>query len=350
VKHPRALLLAGLLLTGLLPLLAACSNRAVGSVVMMPEEAPVMSRADSLALRSRATATAEADSAHPLAQRILMLPFEDVSDYEGPWPVHSGMAAILADSLRSNRFLRIIPADSVMAFLAADERLGDIDPRRAADLARFLDADWAALGRIEDLTMKRFQATVPLGGYRSYQGIVSASLVLVNALDGRPLHEVSAEGVIDSKQTGITNPAAYVPLEIQYRLLGEIEWGSEQFRESLVGKAMALWAAKAALGVGEDIRPPAELKVLEPKVIDVDGPTAYINVGLADGIRSGDKYGVWDHGRPLRDPDTGAVLGNAPPRRVGVVQVEQILNDHLTQVRILDGGEQIAVGYRLRAE
>ena len=66
--------------------------------------------------------------------------------------------------------------------------------------------------------------------------------------------------------------------------------------------------------VGEDIRPPPSLKVLEPKIIDVDATVAYINVGLIAGLRSGDKYGVWDHGRDLRDPDTGAVLGQAPPR------------------------------------
>jgi hypothetical protein len=102
--------------------------------------------------------------------------------------------------------------------------------------------------------------------------------------------------------------------------------------------------------VGEDIRPPPSLQVLEPKIIDIDGSVAYINIGLVEGIRSGDKYGVWDHGRQLQDPDTGAVLGQVPPRRVGVVQVEQIIADHLTQARIIEGLQTIKNGYLLRAE
>ena len=73
-------------------------------------------------------------------------------------------------------------------------------------------------------------------------------------------------------------------------------------------------------------------------------------MGLAEGIRNGDKFGVWDRGRELRDPETDVVLGQAPPRRVGVVQVEQVLNDHLSQVRILEGQEVIRKTYAIRAE
>ncbi|MBT6149163.1 MAG: hypothetical protein HOH74_27245 [Gemmatimonadetes bacterium] len=154
----------------------------------------------------------------------------------------------------------------------------------------------------------------------------------------------------DSRRSGITNPAAFVPLDKQYFFLNDLVWNSEEFRQSMLGEALAMWAKEAAAGVGEDIKPPASLQVLEPKIIDVDGAVAYINIGLVEGIKSGNKYGVWDRGRQLRDPDTGAVLGEAPPRRVGVVQVEQILNDHLTQVRIIEGVGAIANGYLLRAE
>lgn len=331
--------------------LAGCTSSGVGTVLMQPTDGrPAISAADSLVLKKRAQPLPASDSLSALAQVVLMLPFEDLSKFAGPWPIHTGFPAALADSLQGNRFLRITPVDSVLAFLTKDELRGDIDPARAADLARFLNADWAILGSIDDLTMRKFQATVPLGGHRQYQGVVAANLVLVNAVDGRPSEEVSAEGVVDSKQTGITNPAAYVPFERQYRLMHEFVWGSEEFAESLVGKALAVWAAKAAAGVSEDIKPPPSLKVLEPKIIDVDGLVAYINVGLVEGLRSGDKYAVWDRGRDLQDPDTGAVLGRAPSRRVGVVQVEQIINDHLTQVRIIEGAGQISAGFLLRAE
>ncbi len=337
-----------IILAVVLALMTGCASTGIDTVVMMPEKPAKKVAPDSS--RVAAVADMPADSTNALGQVLLMLPFSNDSDYDGPWPVGLELTRTLADSLRPNRFLRTIAVDSVLAFLTPAEQAGRIDPSRAADLARFLDADWAVLGNIDELAMKRFQATVPLGGYRSYEGVVSANLILVNAIDGRPSGEVSAEGLVDSRRSGITNPAAFVPLDKQYYFLHDIEWNSEAFRESLLGKALAVWATKAAAGVGEDIRPPPSLQVMEPKIIDVDGSVAYINIGLVEGIRSGDKYGVWDRGRELRDPDTGAVLGSAPPRRVGVVQVEQILNDHLTQVRIVEGTGAVQTGFLLRAE
>jgi len=320
---------------------------------MMPDEPTpkIVAPADSVAITPRtAVPSGPPDSTNALGQVLLMLPFANSSDYDGPWPVHTAMPQTLTDSLVSNRFLRIVPVDSVMAFLTPAEQRGEIDPERAADLARFLNADWAVLGDIDELTMKKFQATVPLGGYRSYEAIVSANLILVNAIDGRPTGEVSAEGLTDSRRSGITNPAAFVPLDKQYFFLNDLVWNSDEFCESLLGQSLAIWGANAAAGVGEDIRPPPSLQVLEPKIIDVDGALAYINIGLIEGLRNGDKYAVWDHGRQLRDPDTNAVLGQAPPRRVGVVQVEQVISDHLTQVRIIEGVGSISNGYLLRAE
>ncbi len=341
-----ATLWAGFAITGCAP------GTGINSVLMMPEEAEPAIPADTLAARGARTRVTEmpTDSTNALGQVLLMLPFANDSDYDGPWPVHTGLAQILADSLRSNRFLRTVPVDSVMALLTPAEQRGQIDPRRAADLARFLNADWAVLGKIDEMAMRKFRATVPLGGYRSYEGAISANLILVNAIDGRPTGEVSAEGLTDSRRSGINNPAAFIPLDKEYLFLDEMVWNSDEFRGSMLGGALAIWAKNAAAGVGEDIRPPPSLQVLEPKIIDVDGTVAYINIGLVEGIRNGDKYGVWDHGRKLRDPDTDVVLGEAPPRRVGVVQVEQVLNDHLTQVRIIDGADVIANGYLLRAE
>lgn len=333
--------------------IAGCASSGMSSVIMMPDEKPasvdIPPDITKLTPRQRAPIVG-GDSTNALGQVLLMLPFSNSSDYKGPWPVHTGLPQVLADSLRPNRFLRTVPVDSVLAFLTRDELRGEIDPTRAAELARFLNADWAVLGDIDVMTMKRFQMTVPLGGYRSYEGVVSANLILVNAIDGRPTGEVSAEGLAESRRSGITNPAAYVPLDRQYFFLNDLEWDSLEFRESLLGKALALWAGKAAAGVGEDIKPPPSLQVLEPKIIDIDGTVAYINIGLIAGIRNGDKYGVWDHGRELRDPDTGAVLGQVPPRRVGVVQVEQVIADHLTQARIIEGLQSIKNGYLLRAE
>jgi hypothetical protein len=63
---------------------------------------------------------------------------------------------------------------------------------------------------------------------------------------------------------------------------------------------------------------------LEGKIIKVEGNKAYINLGSSSGIKVGDKFGVFNVGEALVDPDTGAKLG-APEKKTGdgsVVEVQ----------------------------
>ena len=245
---------------------------------------------------------------------------------------------------------------------------GKIDVERALAIGREVDADYIVLGQIDEMSMKRFRATVPIGGYRSYQGLTTVRLYPYKVIDGESAGDVVREVAEDSKRYGITNPAAYVPLEKEYFLLGQMEWGSEEFHNTLLGKSVSRCLDHLAAGLDSLIQPPAALnKVSEPKIIEVVADTvqadtgengqsvrvqlsAYINVGLADSVEKGNKYGVWDKGRELKDPDTGEVLGTALPRRVGVVQVEQVLSQHLSLVRILQGEDAVQKDYGIRAE
>jgi len=291
----------------------------------------------------------EADSTY-LGQSVLFLPFRDASKYKGPWDIYAGLPMAVADSLVSNEFLRVVDVGRILPRLVGDERQGEIDAGRAVSLGRGAGVDWVVLGEIETLTMKRFQATVPVGGYRRYEGWAVVVVTAYRVIDGQRVGEHRVEAVVDNRRTGIVNPATHVPFDRQYVMYDMIEWGTPKFWEMLVGQAVSQCAGSLATGLSEIIRPPPELAVSEPKIIDVDGDRAYINVGLVEGIQNGDKYGVWDLGRELRDPGTGTVLGTALPRRVAVVQVEQVLSDHLSQVRILDGQDQVRKSFTVRAE
>ena len=293
---------------------------------------------------------AEKDSIDALKKVLLILPFRDLSKYKGPWDIYGQLARGLADTLGRYKAYRIISPDSGFVRLGKKERLGKIESGKAVHLGRQLEADVVVLGEIEDISMKRFRATVPLGGYRSYQGITVIKLFFYNAIDGQPAGEYRCEGQIDSKRTGIVNPAAHVPLDREYFFLGEAEWGSPEFHKTLVGQSVGECLQQLGMGIEAVVRPAPELSVSEPKIIDIDAGRAYINVGSADGVWNGDKFGVWDLGRELRDPQTDAVLGYAVPRRVGVIQVEQVLNDHLSQVNILEGQGEIEPAFTIRAE
>lgn len=316
------------------------------------------SRDDSTATTSVPAVTAPAwanvapGDTNALSQVILLLPLEDGTRYlkRSSWPIHTGVPRVLGDSLGANPFYRILPVDSAAVLLTEDELKGEIHAERALAIGRFLAADWVMFGRLDALTMNRFQATAPIGGHRSYKGVASVHLNVYNVVDGRRGPDVVAEEEVDSKRTGIANPASHIHLDRQLSYIDQVPWGTQEFTSSLVGQALAACAGAVSAQVAEIIKPPPLTGVSEPKIIDIDGGTAYINVGLLDDIHNGDKFGVWDHGRELNDPETGQSLGHALPRRIGVVQVEQVLSDHLALVRILDGRTLIANGYSIRPE
>ncbi len=297
-----------------------------------------------------------------LKQRLLFMPFRDKSKYKGEWDVYSAMPRGLADSLSGSAFFSTMSIDSALVRLKKKELQGKLDVERALAIGREVDADYVVLGQIDEMSMKRFRATVPIGGYRSYQGLTTVQLYPYKVIDGEAAGEVIREIAEDSKRYGITNPAAYVPLEKEYFLLGQMEWGSEEFHQTLLGKSVSRCLDHLAAGLDSLIQPPAALRVSEPKIIEVVADTvqngqsvrvrlsAYINVGLADSVQKGNKYGVWDKGRELKDPDTGKVLGMSLPRRVGVVQVEQVLSQHLSLVRVLQGKDAVQKDCGIRAE
>jgi len=300
---------------------------------------------------AKANAVAEEDSIDGLAQSLLFIPFKDESKYKGAWDIATELPRGIADSLHASEFFRTLSIDSALVHLDKKERRGRISVERALEVGRIVGADYVVLGQIEDLSMKRFRATVPAGGYRSYQGITSITLLPYKVIDGQAAGDVARESAEDSKRYGITNPAAFVPLEKEYFMLGQMEWGSPEFHDTLLGKSVGKALVQLSAGLDSLIKPPSELKVSSgPKIIDIDGARAYINVGLADSVANGNKYGIWDDGRELKDPETGVVLGRALPRRVGVVQIEQVLSDHLSLVRILEGVGEVQKDYAIRAE
>ncbi len=327
-----------------------------------PSYVPVMRRDESHAAETEEhaeeTAAQEADtmavngpdSLRALAQSVLFMPFENVSRYSGPWNLPVGVPSMLQRSVAQERHLRSIPVDSALVRLSGRELKGQVTLERALEVAQELDADYVVFGQVEELQMRRFRATVPAGGYRSYEGGTQITLRPVKVIDREPVEPITRQGIQETKQYGITDPAAYAPYEREYFMLSAIEWDSREFHQTLVGQSMHHCMDQLSAALDSIIRPPPELQPLEPAIIDLDGGNAYINVGLADAVRNGDKFGVWDNGRVLTDPQSGMVLGRSLPRRVGVVQVEQVLSDHLSMVRILEGQDDVRLEYSIRAE
>lgn len=332
-----------------------------GCASVQDAKLPVMgyaeSRPDSTAIQKvdrqkakRGSSISRNDSSDALDQRIILMPLRDRSKYKGPWYVSTSMAASLAEVLANNEFFQVLPVDTTWSSLDEKGLDGKFDISQALEIGRQLEADLVITGEIEALSMKRFRATVPIGGYRNYKALVTVDLKVWKVIDGRTAGQTRAEIEHDSPRYGITNPAAHVPLDREYYFLGETPWGTEEFHKTLVGAGVDLCLQKLSENLGELIQPPPDPTVSEPKIVDIAGEQAYINIGILHEVKNGHKYGIWDNGRELRDPQTDEFLGRALPRRVGVVQVEQVLTDKLSIVRILEGLDEIEAGFNIRAE
>lgn len=291
------------------------------------------------------------------AQTIAVLPFEDKSNYGGTWDIEVGTAVLLGEVLRENAFYTIFSQDSLQAVLErgsdpsaslgkGKERQGD-----PAAIGRELGADVLITGKIEDFNITRFMAGAQmLGGYRSYASTVRLEATLWRVVDGRELGIIGGEGEVSNRDIGLTLLGRPTQRDSQFYGLNDIEFGSQAFRETIIGQAMRKALEEIKGKVEEVITPPSGLRATARPVIvlEVQGDEAYVNAGAEDGIAIGDKFNVYDQGKELRDPSTGEVLGYTDEQKVGAIQIVEIKGPHLSKARIVDG--RVEAHFTVRAE
>jgi hypothetical protein len=64
----------------------------------------------------------------------------------------------------------------------------------------------------------------------------------------------------------------------------------------------------------------------------------YLNVGSEAGVKEGDEFNVVRMGNPIKDPDTGEVLGQNETK-VGRVKIDKIMGPRLSTARPVSGKE-----------
>ena len=142
----------------------------------------------------------------------------------------------------------------------------------------------------------------------------------------------------------------------------------------MVGRSVDQCLQELALKVSELIEPTTELGVKsrgaldvqeevdssksgvdnrqsnDTKIIDINGAVAYVNVGSAEAVKKGDSFVVYSQRHVLRDPETGAITGYSASHKIGLVEIENVLSQHLSSARVAEGVEQIKTGYPIRSE
>ena len=88
------------------------------------------------------------------------------------------------------------------------------------------------------------------------------------------------------------------------------------------------------------------LDPLEIAIVDIDGDDIYINIGSEGGVRDNDIFLVYNLGKALIDPKSGAILGYRETL-VGKVKAKTIY-EHYTVCEIKDGKKRITKDCALR--
>ncbi|RKY61236.1 MAG: hypothetical protein DRP95_03125 [Candidatus Latescibacterota bacterium] len=268
-------------------------------------------------------------------QRIAVLPFEDRTGFEGPWNIRVEIPRLLGERLGENPNYSVMPMDTVVAVL--QKRAARYPRDTLMAIGRELDVDYLIVGTIEKFSLSRFMVGARmLGGYWSYSSTVKLKGQLVRAADGKVMGELKGEGNVADRDLGLSLLGRRPEKDRQFYGIGNLEFGSEEFRRTILGKALDEALAEIKAEVEKVLVPPKHTS-RRALVVLVDGWTVYLNLGYEDGVEPGDRFGVYEEGEILRDPDTGEVLGRADPRKVGEIQVVVVKAPQLSKARLVRG-------------
>ena len=266
-------------------------------------------------------------------ERILVVPFEDESDFRGTWDLRQGVPRLLSELLAESGAFEVLPFDTLAAPPAgAGESAA---PRHERELlaGREAGADLVLSGDVRRFAIKRFNVGSSLvGGYTSYRVFVEVEARLTRVLTGaRDGEEVRGRSEVDDQDLGLTLLGKPTETEAALARLNEVPFGAPEFRDTIVGKA-----ALDALGriAGELAARAALSSVPEGKVLTLEGDGGFANLGRADHLQAGFRLAV--HSR--RDT-----------QRVGTVQIVEVLAAHLSRFRVLEGGHSMGKGDLLRS-
>jgi len=281
------------------------------------------------------------DSTAAILPFVAVLAFDDESGFrEDVWDLEPEMTRLVSAEMAAFPDWQVVPSEVVGEVV---EESGKMELERAVECGRLMEADIVLLGRIFDYNMGRFSVGDPLlGGYKSYSGIAKMELTAVRVEDGNRLGTVEAERELIDRDLGLDLLGKPREQDVQFTGLKEVSFGSEEFRQTVLGKA-TLETIDELLQKLTGLVHPRQLKLggQSPEILSAYGADVYINLGSENGVRGGYRFQVLPGLQRVREEELD------PRRRVGVIEVKEIIGARLSSVRILEGEETIRAGDRL---
>jgi len=287
-----------------------------------------------LALLAAAGPLAAADAAKP---RLAVLEFKNkASGYVWSW-YQAGQAAqdMLVTELVKKGNFRVMEREQLAAIMQEKNLSlsGDIDPKTAVKIGKMIGVEYLIAGAVTELGVADRSANVPGGLFGGRLPSVNVrSQRMDAAVDARAFSTSTGEIVwADTARESTSDSSVYVAgagggVDDHGKVDRILRPVVVKLAESLSQKKLTtsgLGGATDASGVAG-------------KIARADGGTIYLNVGSEAGVKEGDEFDVFRMGEPIKDPDTGEVLG-ANERKVGRIKVNAVMGPRLSKASAVSG-------------
>ena len=277
----------------------------------------------------------------PRPDFVAVVPFVDESGFrEGVWNVEYELANMLSTELAPVRNWKIVPFNAV-AELALE--WGFADHEKALAIGRELGVDFVIVGLLQDYDMRRLSVGDPLvGGYKSYSAVAQMRVEIVRVDGGGTIGQAEALRELTDRDVGLDLLGKPREQDLQFASLKELEFGSEEFRQTLLGQATVEAVGELVQKVAVAFEP--EGLVFEgdaPEVIAVYSEDIYANIGSEHGVRPRLRFFVYPSNERIE------AEGLDPKESVALVEVAEIISTRLASLRVLRTTGEIKAGDRL---
>jgi curli biogenesis system outer membrane secretion channel CsgG len=207
---------------------------------------------------------------------------------------------------------------------------GDIDQKTAMKIGKLLGVEYIIAGALTELGAQKTNVNTPW-----LRGIPSVNVGVSKmdcAIDARAFSTTTGEIVwADSAKEETSSSKVYVAgagggVDDQRKLDALVRPVVTKLADSLAQKSLS------TSGTGGS----GDASGVAGKIARVDGGEIYLNVGSEAGVKGGEEFNVMRMGAPIKDPDSGEVLGQNETK-IGRVRVEKVMGPRLSTAKVISG-------------
>ncbi|MFP4520644.1 MAG: hypothetical protein ACLFQK_00715 [Fibrobacterota bacterium] len=294
----------------------------------------------------------------------VLLRFDNRSDFKKPWDLADDMPEYLSKCLDSAGF-KMNPYKRASRYLKDNlVSAGDYHSKdKLREIAHDLSSSKILYAVIDEFYIGKNQVDLKAyvhSGYEHYRASLEGTLFLFDtnsdSLFLKPFkvsevrHKGRAVFITDLSEEN----KKYISLEKE-------KFGSEIFKKTVAGDAMNELCKKIIAFIVESVGNKeiiankensgysASVFVRDAVVLDVQDSAVFINSGSRDNIAPGEVFGLFEKGDPLKDPETGEVLGYSE-KEAGKIKVELVKAAGFSRCRLISGKAEKGMTVRIKVD